>query len=127
MKSNNTVLEKSEDFSVRIINLYRYLAFDKKEFVLSKQLLRSGTSIGANATEAQNASSDKDFIAKMEISLKEQGETAYWLRLLKRTDYLTQTQFEAINNDCEELGKLLTSIIKSKKSKKQLSIVNCQL
>jgi four helix bundle protein len=115
---NNIIIQKSEDFSVRIINLYKFLAYDKKEFVIAKQILRSGTSIGANIVEAQNASSARDFIAKLEISLKEQGETAYWLRLLKRTDFLTKTQFDALNRDSDELGRLLTSIIKTKKSKK---------
>ena len=115
MKDKNVILEKSEDFAVRIINLYKYLVFDKKEFVLSKQILRSGTSIGANAAEAQNGPSTKDFIVKMEIALKEQAETSYRLRLLKRTDYLTPKQFNALIGDSDEIGRLLTSIIKTSK------------
>jgi four helix bundle protein len=91
------------------------LCNEKKEFVLSKQLLRSGTSVGANVREAIYASSKVDFVAKMRISLKEISETEYWLELLKRTEYLTENQYDDINTDCSEIAKLLTSIVKNSK------------
>ena len=97
------------------INLYRYLCDDKKEFVLSKQLLRCGTSIGANINEAQDAQSKKDFISKLSISLKEARETKYWIELLKETDYLTIKEADSLLNDLIELIKLLVSIVKSTK------------
>lgn len=112
---DNVVVNKSKSFAIRIIRLYQYLLSDKKEFILSKQLLRSGTSIGANVKEAIQGQSKKDFIAKMQISLKEASETEYWLDLLHETDYLDENQFISINNDCVELIKLLTSIIKQSK------------
>lgn len=108
----NAVVEKSEDFAVRIINLYKYLTADKREFVLSKQLLRSGTSIGANIAEAHNAQSNADFAAKLHISLKECAESRYWLRLLWRTEFLTDDEFNSIVTDANELYALLTVIIK---------------
>lgn len=111
----NVILDKSMDFAVRIVNLYKYLCDEKREFTLSKQLLRSGTSIGANAHEAHNGQSKKDFLAKMYVSFKEASETEYWLILLMRTDYLTKEQGESILNDCIEIKKILTSIIKSTK------------
>jgi four helix bundle protein len=111
----NVVVNKSKAFAIRIIRLYQYLLSDKKEYILSKQLLRSGTSIGANVKEAIQGQSKKDFIAKMQISLKEASETEYWLDLLHETDYLDENQFISINNDCVELIKLLTSIIKQSK------------
>lgn len=111
----NLILEKSKAFAVRIINLYKYLYSDKKESVLSKQLLRSGTSIGSNCREASRAQSRADFISKLNIALKEADETAYWLELLKETDYINDKQFESIYNDNEELIKLLVSIIKTSK------------
>lgn len=112
----NAILIKSKAFAIRIIKLYQYLSDEKKEFVLSKQLLRSGTSIGANCREAARAQSKADFVAKLNISLKEADETAYWLELLNETDYLTKAQYESIYADCEELIKLLVSIIKSAKN-----------
>jgi len=112
---NNIIVIKSRSFAIRIIRLYQYLLSDKKEFILSKQLLRSGTSIGANVKEAIQGQSKKDFIAKMQISLKEASETEYWLDLLHETDYLDTNQYISINNDCVELIKLLTSIIKQSK------------
>ena len=90
---NNVIEIKSFNFAVRMVNLYKHLTADKKEFVLSKQLLRSGTSIGANVSEAEKAPSDADFGAKMNIALKEANETFYWLRLLHTTDYLTDKEF----------------------------------
>lgn len=112
---DNIIVTKSRGFAIRIIRLYQYLLSDKKEYILSKQLLRSGTSIGANIKEAIQGQSKKDFIAKMQISLKEASETEYWLDLLHETDYLDKNQFISINNDCIELIKLLTSIIKQSK------------
>lgn len=112
---DNIIVVKSRSFAIRIIRLYQYLLSDKKEFILSKQLLRSGTSIGANVKEAIQGQSKKDFIAKMQISLKEASETEYWLDLLHETDYLDENQFISINSDCVELIKLLTSIIKQSK------------
>lgn len=98
----NVVEAKSFDFAVRIVKLYQYLVQNKKEFVLAKQLLRCGTSIGANVAEAIQASSSKDFIFKLNISLKETSETKYWLKLLKATDYLTEQEFSSIYPDCIE-------------------------
>lgn len=116
----SVVFEKSKNFALRIIVLYKYLCDEKKEFILSKQLLskqllRSGTSIGANIAEANCACSRKDFLAKMYIAFKESAETAYWLELLYKAQYLTQTQYDSINADCVELQKLLSSITKSLK------------
>ncbi|MCD7803143.1 MAG: four helix bundle protein [Clostridiales bacterium] len=111
----NVVVVKSKSFAVRIIRLYQFLTNEKKEYVLSKQLLRSGTSIGANVKEAIRGQSRADFISKMSIALKEASETEYWIELLEETDYLTSTQAESILADCRELLKLLTSIIKSAK------------
>ena len=109
----NTILDKTMDFSVRIVNLYKYLSSEKNENVLSKQLLRCGTSIGANAHEAHNGQSRKDFLAKMYVAFKETAETEYWLRLLTKTHYLTSDQGNSMLADCEEIKKILTSIIKT--------------
>jgi len=117
MKSNNVVESKSFDFAVRIVNLCKYLTNEKKEFVLSKQLLRSGTSIGANICEAQKAQSAPDFTSKLYIALKEANETHYWLRLLHKTEYLTETEFQSLHNDIDEIMALLMSITKSVKNK----------
>ena len=108
-------LEKSTNFALRIIKLYKYLIAEKQEYVLSKQILRSGTSIGANITEAEYSITKKDFLAKVYISYKECAETQYWLNLLYKSDYLTADQFDSLNNDCVELLKLLTSITKTTK------------
>ena len=113
--TDNIIMTKAKAFAVRIINLYKYLCESKKEFVLSKQLLRSGTGIGANITEALCGISKKDFLAKMYIAFKECAETQYWLDLLQETDYLTMDEFNSINEDCTELKKLLSSITKSTK------------
>ena len=106
----STVRDKSKMFAIRIVKLYRYLCDEKKERVLSKQLLRSGTSIGANIVEAQAAVSRKDFLAKMYVSFKECCETEYWLELLHETGYLTNEEFESINQDNITLKKMLSSI-----------------
>ena len=113
---DNVILEKSKDFAVRIVNLYKYLCADKKEFVLSKQLLRCGTSIGANVHEAIHAQSKADFTSKMNIALKEASETEYWLELLFRTDFLSKKEFESVMTDCSQICKLLISIVKTSKS-----------
>ncbi len=116
MAQDNIILDRSFNFAVRIVNLYKYLCNEKKEYVLSKQLLRSGTSIGANVTEAQKGQSKADFIAKMNIALKEANETEYWLRLLHRTDYLSKREFDSIESEADELISLLVSICKSAKN-----------
>lgn len=113
---NNIVKDKSFDFAIRIVKLYQYLSIEKKEFVLSKQLLRSGTSIGAMVREAEHAESKNDFIHKFAIAQKEANESVYWLELLKATDYLNKNEFENINNDAISILKLITSIIKTTKS-----------
>lgn len=113
----NIIKIKSFAFAVRIVRLNKYLSSDKKEFVLSKQLLRSGTSVGAVIREAEYAESRSDFKHKMHIAQKEINETIYWLELLKETDYLANEQYESINNDAIEIIKLLTSIIKTTKSR----------
>ena len=112
---DNPIEIKSFRFSVRVVNLCRHLREVKREFVLTKQLLRSGTSIGANIVEAQQAQSRSDFISKLSIALKEAVETDYWLRLLNATYYLSEKEFSSISIDCKELEKLLTSIIKTTK------------
>ena len=110
-----TVERKSFLFAVRIVNLAKHLNTSKKENILSKQLLRSGTSIGANIAEAEQAQSRADFISKMSIAWKEAVETNYWLRLLQATDYLSEAEFSSIHSDCRELEKMLTAIIKTAK------------
>ena len=111
----NIIEQKSFEFAVRIVNLYKHLNETKKESVLSKQLLKSGPSIGANVAEAEKAQSKPDFISKMSIALKEASETKYWIRLLTSTSYLTEAESASILNDCVELEKILVSIIKSTK------------
>ena len=108
--------EKSFRFAVRIVNLYKYLCEDKREFVLSKQVLRSGTSVGAMVREAEHSESKADFIHKMAIAQKEINETIYWLELMCETKYLSAEEFESINIDAIELIKMLTSTIKTVKS-----------
>lgn len=114
MKNNNIVKDKSFDFALRIIKLYKYLQ-SKNEFVLSKQLLRSGTAIGALVHEAEQAESKADFIHEMAIGLKEANETQYWLELLYKSDSIEEKQFNSIDKDSVEIQKLLTSIIKTSK------------
>lgn len=113
MKESNPVKEKSKAFAIRIIKLYSHLCNNKNEYVLSKQLLRSGTSVGANVREALCGISRKDFWAKMYIAFKECVETQYWIELLSETDFLSKDEFESINSDCEELRKILSSITKT--------------
>ncbi len=107
----NVVQQKSFAFAIRVVNAYKYLTEQKKEFVLSKQLLRSGTSIGANVEEATGGQSKKDFIAKISISYKEARETKYWLNLLTATDYLDEKLSKSLLDDAEELCKILSSIL----------------
>lgn len=114
-KTENTVQVKSYTFAIRMVRLYQHLSKEKKEFILSKQLLRSGTSIGANIEEALGGSSKRDFKAKMNIAYKEARETKYWLKLLKDTDYIDEGAFESVYSDCEEILKLLYTIIQSSK------------
>ena len=109
------VAEKSFHFSIRIVNLYRYLCDEKREFILSKQLLRSGTSIGANVREALHGQSKRDFLSKIGIALKEANEAQYWIELLSATEYLTIEQKDSIWADCDELIRLLVSISKTTK------------
>ena len=104
---------KSMEFAVRVVNLYKYLIQNHSEYVLSKQLLRSGTSIGANVREAKYAQSRADFLAKMYIAFKEAAESAYWIELLEKTEYLTHTQSKSMLDDCNELIKILSSITKT--------------
>lgn len=114
--NENVIEEKSFDFAVRIVNLYKFLCNEKKEFTLSKQLLRAGTSIGANVSEAQRAQSKADFISKMSIALKEANESFYWIKLLLKTEYINKSQYESISSDINEIISILTKIcISSKK------------
>ena len=111
----NIILDKSKAFALRIIRLYQYLCETKKEYVLSKQVLRSGTSISANAKEAAHAQSKADFYAKMYIAYKEANETEYWLELLAESGYIEKEAFDSIYADCKELIKILASITKTQK------------
>ena len=113
--SKSLLQEKSFYFAIRCVNLYKHLTTVKNEYVLSKQMLRSGTSIGANVTESRNAQSDADFISKHSIALKEADETQYWFELLKMTEYLDENEFSSLTNDLTELIAMLTSTIKKKK------------
>ena len=114
--SESIVANKSRQFAVRIIRLGQSLQPEKKEFILSNQIIRSGTSIGANIVEALKAISQKEFLQKMYIAFKECNETMYWLDLLYATDYLSEQQFQSLNNDCAELQKILSSITKTTKN-----------
>lgn len=111
----NPIVEKSYSFSVRIVGCYKLLVQERKEYILSKQLLRSATSIGANVEESQGGQSKKDFTAKLQIAYKEAKETHYWLRLLRDTNYLNEKESNSLLADCEELIKILVSILKSSK------------
>ena len=116
MQSGNIIQIKSYKFALRIIKLSKYIVEEKKEFVLSKQILRSGTSIGANVEEAIGAQSKKDFIAKLQIALKETRETHYWVRLLIDSKYLEKEKAQSLLKECEELLKLLITILKTSKA-----------
>ena len=111
---DNLIVSKSKTFALRIIKLYKYLYNEKKEYVMSKQILRSGTSIGANIREAVRGQSKADFYAKLHISLKEADETAYWLELLNESGYIKDEHFQNIYEDCNEIIKILVSILKNK-------------
>lgn len=113
---NSIIYNKSFDFSIKIVRLYKELN-NENESVLARQVLRSGTSIGANVSEALNGQSKRDFVAKLYISLKETNETLYWLRLLEATDYLSKDRFEELNALCEELRKIISSIILTTKQR----------
>ena len=117
MVEGNVIAVKSKAVAVRIVNLYKYLNEKRSEYVMSKQLLRSGTSIGANVSESAYAQSKADFKTKMYIALKEAGESVYWIDLLRQTGYLTESQAESILNDCNELIRILSSITKTLKDK----------
>ena len=119
MINDNVLLEKSLKFATRIVKLYQYLVKEKKESIISKQLIRSGTSIGANANEAVYGVSQADFIAKLQISLKETAETEYWLRLLVMSGYIDETQGNSMINDCIEIKRILIASLKTAKDKKQ--------
>ena len=115
--NDNVIVDKSFDFAVRIVNLSKYLVEQQKEYVLSKQLLRSGTSIGANVSEVQRGQTKADFTAKMCIALKEANETDYWLKLLHRTEYLTEAQYTSIYEDMQEILGILTAICRTTNKK----------
>lgn len=116
MKQDNVVQQKSYAFALRIVKAYRHLTEVKKEFVLSKQVLRSGTSVGANVEEAIGGQTKKDFYAKLNIAYKEARETLYWLRLLQDSDYLSKKEAASLMTDCDELLKIIGSIIKTMKA-----------
>ena len=116
MKENPTY-DKALCYAIRIVNLYKYLVAEKSEYVMSKQLLRSGTSIGANISEAISAESVPDFIHKLAVAQKEANETKYWLTLLQRTGYLSSSQYQSMHTDCLEMIKILVSIILTTKQK----------
>jgi four helix bundle protein len=121
MKTESIIQTKSFNFSIQIIETYKELTNSKREFILSKQLLRSGTSIGANITEAEHSQSIKDFVHKLSISRKEANESIYWIKLLAATDYLSSSASKPLLKDCEELLRLLTSIIKTTKERNGLA------
>ncbi len=124
MKQENIIQSKSYDFAIKVVKLYRFLSEEKREYVLSKQLLRSGTSIGANIEEGIGGQSDRDFFAKLNIAYKEARETHYWLRLLRDTGYLTNDEVKTYIEDCEEVLRILGSIIRTMKSKLGITIPN---
>jgi four helix bundle protein len=115
VKDNNIIVDKSKKFALRIIKLYKFLTEEKKEFILSKQIIRSGTSIGANVKEAIRGQSKPDFYAKLNIALKEASETEYWIELLYESGYIEKTVFDSIYYDCQEILKILVSITKTQK------------
>ena len=113
---DNVIENKSFQFAIRIVRLYKFLCEEKKEYILSKQLLRAGTSIGANVTESQQTQSKPDFVSKISIALKEASETKYWIKLLGATEYLSENQTKSILDDCVEIEKILVTILKSAKN-----------
>lgn len=118
MSADSIILDKSLKFAARIVRLYQYLVKDRKETVISKQIIRSGTSIGANANEAIYGVSKADFIAKLQISLKETAETEYWLRLLISSEYITEKEGNSLLNDCLEIKRILISTLNTAKKQK---------
>lgn len=114
--TENLIKDKSFDFALRIVKLYQFLSDTKKEYVLSKQILRCGTSIGANVRESEHGQSKADFIHKISISLKEANETDYWLQLLFKAGYLDEKIYQSLKHDCEEILKILIAILKTSKS-----------
>ena len=110
--------KKTLDFAVRIVNFYKYLTNDKKEYVISKQILRSGTSIGANVRESKNAQTDPDYLSKMNIALKEADETQYWLEVLFHSEIITEEEYKSLENNLKEIIAILVSIVKKLKEKK---------
>lgn len=115
MRKGNILKDKSFAFALRIVKLYKYLNSEKKEFVLARQIVRSGTAIGALIRESENATSKKDFIYKLSIALKEADETIYWLELLYQSHYLDLNIYKSLQEDCEELIKLLVASVKTSK------------
>lgn len=113
---DNVIENKSFQFAIRIVRLYKFLCEEKKEYILSRQLLRAGTSIGANVTKSQQAQSKPDFVSKISIALKEASETKYWIKLLGATEYLSENQTKSILDDCVEIEKILVTILKSAKN-----------
>ncbi len=111
----NNIYELARDFAIRIVNMYKYLVENNKEYIMSKQLFRSGTSIGANVFEGKNAQSRPDFASKMSIALKEATESAYWIDLLHETKYITDSEFLSVSQDCSRIIAVLTKIVKSSK------------
>ena len=118
---DNPLYSKSKQLAINIVKLYKSLSSEKGEYVLSKQLLRSGTSIGANIREGKRPQSDADFVSKMSIALKEAEETLYWLEILHETDYLEESDFNEFYENTEEIVKILVSVIKTKKQEMQNS------
>ena len=113
---HNNIQDKSFQFAIRIVNLCKLLRTERREYTLPGQLMKSGTSIGANISEAQHAQSRADFLSKLNIALKEATEAIYWLRLLRATDYLTETEFQSMHEDCVEIEKILVTSVKSIKA-----------
>jgi len=127
MDKENTARNKSKKFAVRIVNLYKHLCKEKKEYVLAKQILRSGTSIGANLAEAEYAISDKDFLSKVYIALKESAETVFWLELLFQTEYISEIEYDSLNNEALELLKMLKATTKTLVNKLKSNKLNSKL
>ena len=121
---SSVVFEKSLEFAVRCVRFYDYLRSEKKEYVISKQILRSGTSIGANISESQGAQSTPDFVAKLHVSLKEARETAYWLLVLYKSDKISEAEYDSMNKDLDELISLLVSILKTVKAGSEFLTLN---
>ena len=117
--TDNPIKEKSFKFAIRIVKLYKFLSVDKKEYIMSKQLMRCGTSVGAMVREAEHAESKKDFVHKMAIAQKESNETLYWLELLKETSYLSEQEFESIHENAKSIMSIITTIIKNTKKNMQ--------